>query len=48
MISAPRIAADIENDFVKIVSASTLRKVLNKSGYHRRTAHRKPCINKLQ
>ena len=47
MISAPRVAAEIENDFVKTVSASTLKKVLSKPDYHRRTAHRKPRIKKL-
>ena len=41
MVSAPRIAAEIDNDFENIMSPNTTWNVFYEAGYHRRITPRK-------
>ena len=45
-LSAPKLAAEVQTEYGKQVSAQTIRKIVKSYGYNGRVARKKPLINK--
>lgn len=45
-LSAPKLAAEVQTEYGKQVSAQTIRKIVKSYGYNGHVAHKKPLINK--
>lgn len=46
-LSSPKLVQEVQTVFIKDVSASTIQRVLHRSGYNARVARKKPFVNSL-